>query len=789
MYLWKLFYFSKPEFSRKRLDFEENGKQTQDYGSEYEEDGFTYESPTQKEIRELRMLLEIKYAEIKATKLRVKKMEEDYVIPFQNDDMVGQRCGICHTKGQHNRKMCQNNRCITLKQCGHMRGHPDEKKVFDEEKAELKKLQREAKALEDKIEKKENAEKTVLSSFTEAIRKTVIESNPEKYMIFTPGGRVPINSVVQRDIYALQKMFRNELPRNYKQMGDTFQRMIKQHESQFEVTQHRDPILNTLKAKGVKFPEKAPPSESSSHDDHLDNDLELALRKSLYERSAKDIIASDILADLLKDKVTPENRRSRSPGRYKSGPPDNRTPTKSPLYKRSKSAGNERSAKDIIVSDILAQLLKDKATPEKQRSRSPGHHQVQGTDDLKQPRSFVHKRNKSVGSDVRSVMSTNSIPYLAELTPQKNSNSKYPDRHLATEWTPTKSPLHKRSRYVSSDDISYHDALDRKESRSRSPARFPDQLTPTRTPTKQRSKSAGSDVNRLREEFSKLRSPSKVTQNVQDDDINLANSVVAASGGYNVKSWDIKMDKKPSYSTEKDIKSVVSSKEGIGYHYQHDQMQYPGYTPLYSTLSPHPYSVNDDLWRASKAVPSRAMDFPSTDHQPPYSSPSFPSHPGFPPQAIPPAPSLPFKAANTTLSQPNSPVYSAKSDLHTWNPYNPIQQMSTGTSFPPYSGYAAPSPLYPSLTQYDIEFMQLIAKEKMQSNSMYDNFPAYSPPDQAIHRPYKHPAAQGSSYSTPLPTPAPKPASHTNTAFNTPSRNTASSSSPALNTPKLFRPF
>ncbi len=426
----KFTHFSTPD-SKKKLDFRDT--EAPDY--EAEMDPYTYESPTQKEVKEIKILLEIKRAEIKATKLKVEKMEKDYVLPFQNDETVGGRCGICHVRG-HQKPSCQNPPCVTLKQCGHMKGHPDEKKAFDGEKTELKKLLREEKVLEDKIEKQEAAEKAVMSSFPQAVRNTLINSNKSKYLIATPEGYVPRTCTIIRDIGTLQKVFKNEVPKNLSTMGPTFRMIIEENDRKYNVRTHRDPILNLLQEKGIKLPHRVSTSQSSRDQEDLEWDMKLALRKSLYDQSSRDLTGSDIFSEILQElkeqkrrphglnvadskDITPEkSSKFRSRG-YDQSPSSNvLTPTKSPVHKRPKSVCNSAVVNSLQqVQEAFSQM----ASPSK------------GMKDAKGPSSNQASFSKSAFMSGYGLPDSTSVdPYFYDPWRQQQiSQNSYPTRGLS----------------------------------------------------------------------------------------------------------------------------------------------------------------------------------------------------------------------------------------------------------------------------------------------------------------------------------------------------------------------
>ncbi len=323
-----------------------------------EQDVYKYESPVQKEIKESKLLLEIKAAEIRATKLKVQKLEEDYILPFIDDDTVGSRCGICHVKG-HQKPTCQNPPCVTVKQCGHLKGHSEERKAFEAEKAELKKLQKEAKVLEEKIEKQELAERAVLSSFPQAVRLTLINSNKSKYLIATPSGYVPRNSIIHRDISVLQKAYKNQVPDDLSTMGPIFRMILEEHDAKYNVRKHRDPVLTTLKNKGVFPTDEGSHAKSPNRKSQEDKDLEYALRKSLFDQNM-----NDVFAEVSKD-ITPEKQSRFRPHVCDRSPLNEiRTPTKSPLHKRHKDICKQSDVNN------LQEVFSKMTSPSKARIRS-----------------------------------------------------------------------------------------------------------------------------------------------------------------------------------------------------------------------------------------------------------------------------------------------------------------------------------------------------------------------------------------------------------------------------------
>ncbi len=217
---------------------------------------FTFQSPMEKKIKEFQVQLDIKNAEIRAKTLVVNKLDDDYRPP-NDSDTIGTVCGNCHIKGRHQKPRCPNATCESAKQCGQLekKFHPDEKKHYDSQKAKLKQLKRDAQNLEDEMAKYKEATNAVARSFPEAIKSTLLESNPERYSVDTLMGVRPKMTDLVEDTAILQTYFKNKVPDNLEHMGETFQNIIKDVRMR-NARKSSDPIVSKLSENGVKFDNK-----------------------------------------------------------------------------------------------------------------------------------------------------------------------------------------------------------------------------------------------------------------------------------------------------------------------------------------------------------------------------------------------------------------------------------------------------------------------------------------------------------------------------------------------------
>ena len=201
---------------------------------------YTYLTPMDKHLSSVQNDIESKEVEIQKQKCDIEDMSTRLI----SDDDLDSRstCSFCHTKG-HKKNRCSGNKCITSVSCGRMCLHKNELKELDTMKVQLRKLMKEKQTLDCECEKIQESILANSSSFPQAIRSTLINSNKRKYLTMYGKEVVPLTKVINFNISVLQKHYNNRVPDDLVHKSKLFESIINMYDTKVRSA------MNTLEMK------------------------------------------------------------------------------------------------------------------------------------------------------------------------------------------------------------------------------------------------------------------------------------------------------------------------------------------------------------------------------------------------------------------------------------------------------------------------------------------------------------------------------------------------------------
>ncbi|KAK3100993.1 hypothetical protein FSP39_015453 [Pinctada imbricata] len=231
---------------------------------------FSYKSPAEQALGELQDDIDLKQAEYNSARDYVQSLKSKYIQPSITDKCKSQ-CSKCHLRDGHNRRQCYNGDCPGPEYCNDIDKHPLERKTLQDAVHDMNNLEKELNSLRQHKKNKETALDETRNSFKYKIESTLINSNLEKYTFYTSRGRTPRQTVINNDIFILEKHYRGRIPLNLSEESKRFQKIISDFNKQFipnPKTQAVNPEKKLLEKYGVIYPTCTGPSCSMSKDDN-----------------------------------------------------------------------------------------------------------------------------------------------------------------------------------------------------------------------------------------------------------------------------------------------------------------------------------------------------------------------------------------------------------------------------------------------------------------------------------------------------------------------------------------
>ena len=188
-------------------------------------ESYTYMTPLQKHLNTLQCDIESKEHQMEMVKTEIDSFNERNTY---DDNDTRPHCSICHEIG-HRRNRCAGQKCVASVSCGKLRLHKDEIKKVDALKANLKKLVKEKLVLDSESEKISDKISQHNTSFAQAIRGHLINSNKHKYLTTYSDQIVPLTKVINLDISVLQKHYNNRVPSNLAEESQFFDGILQLH--------------------------------------------------------------------------------------------------------------------------------------------------------------------------------------------------------------------------------------------------------------------------------------------------------------------------------------------------------------------------------------------------------------------------------------------------------------------------------------------------------------------------------------------------------------------------------
>ena len=186
---------------------------------------YTYTSPMEKHLAKITAQISEKELKI----LDSKKEIDDLTGKLESviDHQAKFFCSHCHTSN-HQKSLCTSEMCTTALACGKMKYHKAENKKFETKQEALKKLMCEKTDLETESEKIRESIRNRNSSFPEAVKGYLINSNKSEYLIEYGDQIVPLTSQVNMHVAILQKVYKNKVPDDLESESLLFAAIISQ---------------------------------------------------------------------------------------------------------------------------------------------------------------------------------------------------------------------------------------------------------------------------------------------------------------------------------------------------------------------------------------------------------------------------------------------------------------------------------------------------------------------------------------------------------------------------------
>lgn len=131
----------------------------------------------------------------------------------RGSDGAGPTCSNCHRQEGHNRLNCPYNKCETVFHCGAINKHPEEKSNLKEYEKQRQDVLKEISRIQQDIDVKEKAAKSIQERYVNKVRHRLIESIPERYLDVGKDGNTVENWFqLNRDAKKLEIKLKGKLP-------------------------------------------------------------------------------------------------------------------------------------------------------------------------------------------------------------------------------------------------------------------------------------------------------------------------------------------------------------------------------------------------------------------------------------------------------------------------------------------------------------------------------------------------------------------------------------------------
>ena len=172
--------------------------------------------------------IDLKQAELESAKDYINSLQAKYTKPAYSTfvDKSKPQCSKCHLRDGHNRRMCPNGDCPGPEYCNDLDKHACERQHLHEALHDLKQKEKELSALKNDKKNKETALSETRKSFKFRVESALINSNLDKYTFFTTRGRTPRQTVINNDIFILEKHYSGRVPMNMDSESKKFQKII-----------------------------------------------------------------------------------------------------------------------------------------------------------------------------------------------------------------------------------------------------------------------------------------------------------------------------------------------------------------------------------------------------------------------------------------------------------------------------------------------------------------------------------------------------------------------------------
>ena len=174
-------------------------------------------------------------------------------------DKTIQQCSKCHMRDGHVRRRCPWPDCPGPESCNDLEKHPSEKKMVSDASSELRAKEKEVERLERDMVLKKSAIADTQKSFKYQVLSALINTNVEKYTFATSSGRAMRQTVINNDVYILEKHHGGKIPRDIKCESTKFQNIIadfNRSTTNLDHCKRGNPVKPALERHGVIFPKR-----------------------------------------------------------------------------------------------------------------------------------------------------------------------------------------------------------------------------------------------------------------------------------------------------------------------------------------------------------------------------------------------------------------------------------------------------------------------------------------------------------------------------------------------------
>ena len=240
----------------KKLQYEEC-RPSEDFGDNDAEVNFSFKSPSELMLSEIQDDIDLKQAEYDSAKDYVNTLRDKYVTAAVVDRFKAQ-CSKCHLRDGHNRRHCPNGECPGPEYCSDLDKHPLERKMIHDASHEMNTIEKDLVALKQQLKNKKAALLETRNSFKYRIETALINTDLDRYTFYTSRGRTPRQTVINNDIFILEKHYRGRVPINLADESKKFQKIIRDFNNSHlgcSTSKSVNPEKELLKRHGIIYPD------------------------------------------------------------------------------------------------------------------------------------------------------------------------------------------------------------------------------------------------------------------------------------------------------------------------------------------------------------------------------------------------------------------------------------------------------------------------------------------------------------------------------------------------------